>query len=110
MEIICVPFIVSAVYGLVETYKLIVKNKKDFWLKLIPVIALVIGGLLGIAMFLIAPQFIVADNIWFALIVGMCSGLSATGTNQLWRQLRKIGIEVKNTETEENKNENNSEK
>ena len=105
MEIICVPFIVSAVYGLVETYKLIVKNKKDFWLKLIPVIALVIGGLLGIAMFLIAPQFIVADNIWFALIVGMASGLSAVGGNQIFKQLNKIGVEVKEAEQEE-ENEN----
>ena len=103
MEIICVPFIVSAVYGLVETYKLIVKNKKDFWLKLIPVIALVIGGILGIAMFLIAPQFIVADNIWFALIVGMCSGLSATGTNQIFKQLKKVGVEVKEAEKEDEK-------
>jgi len=99
MEIICVPLIVSAVYGLVELYKLLVKNSKnDIWLKLIPVIALVVGGLLGIALFYIAPQLIVAGNVYIALIVGMCSGLSATGTNQIFKQLKKIGIEVKEEE------------
>lgn len=102
MEIICVPLIVSAVYGIIELYKIVVKNQKDIWLKIIPVIALVIGGLLGVALFFIAPQLIVADSIWFALIVGMCSGLSATGTNQVFKQLTKIGIEVK----EEKKNDN----
>ena len=98
MEIICVPLIVSAVYGLVELYKLIVKNKKDIWLKLIPVIALVLGGLLGVALFYIAPQLIVAENVWFALIVGMASGLSAVGGNQIFKQLKKLGIEVKEEE------------
>lgn len=102
MEIICVPLIVSAVYGIVELYKLIVKNKKDTWLKLIPVIALVVGGLLGVALFLVAPQLIVADTIWVALIVGMASGLSATGTNQVFKQLKKIGVEVKEVEKDDN--------
>lgn len=101
MEIICVPLIVSAVYGLIELYKLIVKNQKDIWLKLIPVIALVVGGLLGVALFYIAPQLIVAENIWFAIIVGMCSGLSAVGGNQIFKQLKKLGIEVKKEEENE---------
>lgn len=104
MEIICVPLIVSAVYGIVELYKMLVKNKKDTWLKVIPIIALVVGGLLGVALFYIAPHLIVAENVWFALIVGMCSGLSATGTNQVFKQLNKLGIEVKE-EKEEKKDE-----
>ena len=98
MQIVCVPLIVSAVYGIIELYKMLVKNKKDIWLKFIPVIALVIGGLLGVALFFIAPQLIVAENVWFALIVGMASGLSATGTNQIFKQLKKVGIEVKEEE------------
>ena len=103
MQIVCVPLIVSAVYGIIELYKMLVKNKKDIWLKFIPVIALVIGGLLGVALFFIAPQLIIAENVWFALIVGMASGLSATGTNQIFKQLKKVGIEVKEAEKEDEK-------
>lgn len=101
MEIICVPLIVSIVYGIIEFYKLLVKNKKDIWLKLIPVIALVIGGVLGVVVFIIEPQLIIANNIWVALIVGMASGLSATGTNQVFKQLKKVGIEVKEEKKDE---------
>lgn len=101
MEIICVPLIVSIVYGIIELYKLLVKNKKDIWLKLIPVIALIIGGVLGVVVFIIEPQLIIANNIWVALIVGMASGLSATGTNQVFKQLKKFGIEVKEEKKDE---------
>lgn len=110
MEIICVPAIVSVTYALIEIYKKIIdkSSKKDMLLKLIPLFAMIIGGILGVVVFYVAPQIIIANNVWFALIVGLCSGLSATGTNQLWRQLKKIGIKVKNIEEE--KNENNSDK
>jgi hypothetical protein len=33
-----------------------------------------------------------------ALVVGLCSGLSATGTNQIFKQLEKYGITVKEVE------------
>lgn len=103
MEIICVPAIVSITYGLIEMYKKFIAKERETWLKIIPLIALIIGGVLGVALFFIAPTLIIAENVWVALVVGICSGLSATGTNQVFKQFKKLGIEVK--EQEQSKNE-----
>lgn len=101
MEIICVPAIVSATYALIEAYKKWLAKGREKWLAFIPLVALVIGGVLGVAIFYIAPQIIIAPNVWWALVVGLCSGLSATGTNQIFKQLKNIGIEVKEVEKPE---------
>lgn len=101
MEIVCVPIIVTAVYGIVELYKLATKNKGELYLKLIPVIALVLGGFFGVLLFFSIPQLVGAENVWVALIIGACSGLSATGANQIFKQLKSVGLEVKEVETEE---------
>lgn len=62
----------------------------------------VIGGILGIIMFYTEPTMIFdADNAWVALGIGMVSGVSATGTNQIIKQL--FG---KNEESKEKENEN----
>lgn len=95
MEIICVPAIVGVVYGLIEIYKAIIKNKKDLYYKIIPVIAGAIGGVLGIVLFFAVPAIVIADSWWVALIVGICSGLSAVGGNQIFKQLKQLGVEVK---------------
>ena len=92
------PAIVSVTYALIEAYKKLFAKGREKWLAFIPLIALLIGGVLGVAIFYIAPQIIIASNVWWALIVGLCSGLSATGTNQVFKQLKKIGIEVKEVE------------
>lgn len=98
MEIICVPIIVSITYIVLEIYKKVLARGREKWLAVIPIISLGLGGLLGIALFYIEPSIILAENVWGALIVGLCSGLSATGGNQIFVQLRKIGINVKETE------------
>lgn len=101
MEIICVPAIVAIVYGIIELYKLLVKNKKDIYLKIIPVIAGATGGVLGIVLFFAVPSIVIANTWWVALIVGICSGLSAVGSNQIFKQIKKLGIEVKEAEQED---------
>ena len=46
-----------------------------------------IGGGLGILIYYTNPEKILnADNIWTALGIGIVSGLSSTGTNQLIKQ------------------------
>lgn len=103
MEIICVPAIIAITYLLVELYKKFIAKGREKWLNIIPIIAFVIGGALGIAIFYLLPQIIVANNVWLALIVGACSGLSAVGGNQILVQLRKLGIEVKGIEANKEK-------
>lgn len=105
MEIICVPAIVAVVYVVIELYKKWLANGREKWLNFIPILALSLGGILGVAIFYIAPQIILADNVWLALVVGLCSGLSATGTNQIFKQLEKYGITVKEVEKKENGDE-----
>ena len=105
MEIICVPAIVAVVYVVIEFYKKWLAKGREKWLNLIPIIALILGGVLGVAIFYTAPQIIIAGNVWLALIVGLCSGLSATGTNQIFKQLEKYGIKVKEVEQDENGDE-----
>lgn len=102
MEIICVPAIVASTYVVIEAYKKWIANGREKWLNFIPLIALILGGLLGVVIFYIAPQIIIAENVWLALIVGLCSGLSATGTNQIFKQLEKYGVQVKEVEPREN--------
>lgn len=56
--------------------------------KFIPVICGVLGAVLGIVMFITIPNYIPADNWAVAIAIGIVSGLSATGANQIWKQLK----------------------
>ena len=95
MEIICVPAIVSITYALIEVYKKCIAKGREKFLAVIPLIALILGGVLGVAVFYIEPSIIIAKNVWVAVIVGMASGLSAVGGNQIFKQIKKYGVEVK---------------
>ena len=95
MEIICVPAIVSVVYVLIEIYKKWIAKGREKWLNFIPLIATVLGGAFGVLLYYVAPQMIIARNVWIALVVGLCSGLSSTGTHQIFKQLEKYGVTVK---------------
>lgn len=54
--------------------------------KWIPVICGIFGGILGIAATFIMADFPATDYIT-ALAVGIVSGLAATGTNQIFKQM-----------------------
>ena len=101
MDFVSVPIIVVCCYVLGELYKLVFRKKTQAY-KFIPITMCVIGGILGIIMFYTEPTMIFdADNAWGALGIGMVSGVSATGTNQIIKQL--FG---KNKESKEKENEN----
>ncbi len=52
------------------------------------------GGVLGILIYLTNPEIIFnVENIWTALLIGIVSGTSSTGTNQIIKQLFKKGEE-----------------
>lgn len=64
--------------------------------RLIPVISAILGAIAGIVCFYAFPAIIAAQDIVTAILVGMASGLSATGCNQVFKQLSKFGVEVRN--------------
>lgn len=99
MQIICVPAIVAAVYWIIELYKVLAKKEK--LLKIIPLIAGALGGGLGIVLFYAAPEIVIADTWYIALVIGVASGLAAVGENQIFKQLKKIWVDVKEPEEKE---------
>ena len=95
LEIICVPIIVAIVFLLMEVYKKWIAKGREKFLNFIPVISGVLGLALGIIFYFAAPNLVAASNVWVAMFIGLCSGLSATGCNQIFKQLKKFGVEVK---------------
>ena len=88
LNLISVPAIATAVYLLIEVLKKAFNNSEKF-LRFIPLISLVIGVIAGIICYFFIPSIIPAPNIVVAIIIGGASGLTATGTNQIVKQLSK---------------------
>jgi len=87
MNFTSVPIIVVCCYIVGELYKQIFKKKSEAY-RFIPVLLAAVGGLLGVVIFFTNPEMIFnAENVWIALGVGIVSGASATGTNQILKQL-----------------------
>ena len=57
----------------------------------IPVICGLAGAIIGVACFMLGLPDFPADNIIMAIAVGITSGLSATGINQAYKQIKKAG-------------------
>ena len=109
IEIVCVPVIVSIVYTLMSIYKSYIAKSNEKLIRFIPLIGGLIGIILGITFFYAFPQLIVATNIVTAILVGLASGLSATGCDQIFKQLTKYGINVKKEEVEKDDKPGNKE-
>ena len=98
LEIVCVPVITALVFAIVEIYKKYVAKENKVLVAIIPIVAGALGVVLGIICFYALPFMISATNIGVAMLIGGASGLSATGCNQIFKQLKKYGIEVKEVE------------
>ena len=55
----------------------------------IPVLMGICGAVLGIVAFYFAPNIIPADDIITAIAIGIVSGFTSTGINQIYRQSLK---------------------
>lgn len=86
MNLTSIPIIVVCSYIIGEIYKFIFKKKQEAY-QLIPIIMGFVGGGLGIIIFLTTPEIILCSNIYDALLIGIVSGESATGTNQIIKQI-----------------------
>lgn len=96
MDYTSVPIIVLCSYIVGEIYKVIFKRKKDAY-KLIPILVAIVGGVLGVLIYLTSPEMIFnVDSVWTSLGIGIISGFSATGTNQVVKQLFLKKEEIEN--------------
>mgnify|MGYP004483597289 CR=1 FL=1 len=87
MEFTSVPIIILICYVIGEVYKYLFRKKQEAY-KLIPILLTISGGIVGILIYLTNKEMMMnASNIWIALGIGMVSGASSTGTNQIIKQL-----------------------
>ena len=88
LELISVPAIAAIVYWIIALLKYAVKENETFK-RFIPIIAAVLGAVFGVVAFYALPSIIPAPNVVVAIIIGGASGLTATGANQIIKQLSK---------------------
>lgn len=88
LELISVPAIVAVVYFIIEIIKKCVGENEKF-MRFIPLIAAALGVTCGVVCFFALPSIIPASNVVVAIVIGGASGLTATGTNQIIKQLTK---------------------
>lgn len=82
-----IPLIILLCYIFGEIYKVIFKNNKQIY-KLIPLLVSLLGGVLGVILYKSEPSMILeANNIYIALFIGLISGASSTGANQIVKQV-----------------------
>ena len=94
LNLISVPAIAVAVYVVMEVLKKAVGETEKFK-RLIPLFSLLLGAVFGVACFYFIPTIIPATNVVLAIVIGAASGLSATGTNQIIKQIEKAAENVK---------------
>jgi hypothetical protein len=85
---ISVPAITAIVYWIINLIKYAANNNEKLK-RFIPLIAAGLGVVLGVVSYYSAPGVIIAQNPLFATVIGGASGLSATGMNQIIKQLGK---------------------
>ena len=94
LELISVPAIAAVVYWTINIIKYAVKDNENFK-RFIPLISAVLGAILGVAAYYAVPSIVPAQNVVVAIVTGGASGLAATGTNQIIKQLKKRDDEEK---------------
>ena len=88
LEVISVPTIAAVVYWIINLIKYAVGENETFK-RFIPIIATVLGAVCGVVCFYAIPSIVPAENLLVAIVVGGASGLTATGANQIIKQLGK---------------------
>lgn len=94
MEIISVPAVVSIVYAIIAAITKATGENETFK-RFIPLVAMGLGILIGLLAYYFLPGIIVADNAVAAMITGGMSGLAATGTDQIIKQLTDVSNTIK---------------
>lgn len=87
-EITTIPALAAIVYTIIDIAKTAMGGDEKFR-RFIPLIACVLGAICGVVAFYFVPGVLDTQNLLVAIVLGAASGLSATGTNQIAKQLTK---------------------
>ncbi len=79
-----IPCITVAVYLLAEIFKAFTNEKHN---KYIPIVCGSLGAIFGIIIHFVAPELIPGKDVFCSLATGIISGFSATGINQVYKQV-----------------------
>lgn len=85
-DITTIPALAAIVYTIIDITKTAMGGDEKFR-RFIPLIACVLGAVCGIVAFYCVPGVMDTQNLLVAIVLGASSGLSATGTNQVVKQL-----------------------
>ena len=86
MKTTIIYYIVICCYIIGEVYKKIFPKTTY---KYIPIVLSIIGSLLGLIVYLYNPKLINDSSIFDAIIIGILSGTSSTGYNQIIKKIIK---------------------
>ena len=84
MQTLYLPVISGIVFFVIEILKSAFPSEK--FKRFLPLVAGLLGAGLGVATYFI-PSINVASNILDAILIGLMSGLTATGTHQIYKQM-----------------------
>lgn len=85
-EITTIPALAAIVYTIIDIAKTALGGDERFK-RFIPLVACVLGAGCGVVAFYCVPGVMETENLLVALVLGAASGLSATGANQIGKQL-----------------------
>lgn len=85
-NIATIPALAAIVYTIIDITKTALGGDEQFK-RFIPLIACLLGAVCGVVAFFCVPGVMGTDNLLVAIVLGAASGLSATGTNQIAKQL-----------------------
>ena len=80
---------VAAIVVICYAIGVILKNSEKFKDNYIPIAMIIVGAVLGEVAFFCAPDLIQASDAISALAIGFMSGMTATGINQVYKQIKK---------------------
>lgn len=90
-EIATIPALAAIVYTIIDITKTAMGGDEKFR-RFIPLIACILGAVCGVVAFYCVPGVMETENLLVAIVLGAASGLSATGTNQVAKQLTKTTV------------------
>ena len=88
MSFIPIPAIALILYCVAELLKATLFNT-DQRRAMIPVVCALLGAVICVVLYAVQPGLIPGDNILTAAAEGIISGLTATGANQVYWQIKK---------------------